>query len=350
MKSIRHTLATANAVILSLVVITGIFTSVASAESGQGDSHRAFSVSTPKHAEHDDHQDNQEEKKVEKTANHQLKRLLNSLEHLQKVRANVDKSHMNADRKTYMLNRLDQLISDISQKIAQLNSSGADTSAPVTNSWKATNVTDTTAKLTIKLNEPVIGYYVVTSSGSAAPTASQVKLGQDGTGQPAAIRGSGAITSGMTAYSVSGLTPATGYVAYFVAEDFSHNVQANAATVSWMTLSQSDVLPPVISSVSFSGTTSTGTTLSFSSSETGSVYYVALPSTSTVPSAGQIKLGQDASGQTTIHGSGAVASGANTLGINGLSASSTYVIYFIVTDSAGNIETATHALVVTTTS
>ncbi|MFZ3232605.1 MAG: hypothetical protein WA194_03635 [Patescibacteria group bacterium] len=57
-----------------------------------------------------------------------------------------------------------------------------------------------------------------------------------------------------------------------------------------------DIVPPVLSSVSVSGTTGSGTTLNFSSSESGTGYYVVVQSGSPVPSSVQVMNGQNGSG------------------------------------------------------
>jgi hypothetical protein len=95
----------------------------------------------------------------------------------------------------------------------------------------------------VNLSDPGIAYYVVLPNGAPAPSALQVKNGQDASGTPVAANLAGTITCTLasTEYqdAIAGLTSATTYNVYFVAEAYT-NLQA------------SPVMVPV--------TTSTGTT------------------------------------------------------------------------------------------
>lgn len=95
----------------------------------------------------------------------------------------------------------------------------------------------------VNLSDPGIAYYVVLPNGAAAPTALQVKNGQDASGTPVAANLAGIITCTLasTEYqdAIAGLTSATTYNVYFVAEAYTN-------------LQTSPVMVPV--------TTSTGTT------------------------------------------------------------------------------------------
>ncbi|WP_262180415.1 Ig-like domain-containing protein [Haloarcula laminariae] len=69
-------------------------------------------------------------------------------------------------------------------------------------------------------DESGTGYYVVVDDGAAAPSVSQVKAGVDGNGNAPADSGSGSISAGVqTTFSASGLSEATSYDVYVVADD-----------------------------------------------------------------------------------------------------------------------------------
>ncbi|MBK7173707.1 MAG: dockerin type I repeat-containing protein [Bacteroidales bacterium] len=108
---------------------------------------------------------------------------------------------------------------------------------------KAENASPAGFTAKVNLSDPGIAYYVVLPNGASAPSAVQVKNGQDASGTPVAANLAGTITCALasTEYqdAIAGLTSATTYNVYFVAESFT-NLQA------------SPVMVPV--------TTSTGTT------------------------------------------------------------------------------------------
>lgn len=139
------------------------------------------------------------------------------------------------------------------------------------------------------MNEPGVGYYVLLSSGSVMPSPTQIKLGQNASSSGASLSGSSAISSGTTHIALTGLTPNTAYVLYFVATDTSNNTTVSPMSVFFSTLA--DTTAPVISGLSFTGTMSTGTTLLMNVNESGTGHYVLLLSSGAViPSASQVKL------------------------------------------------------------
>ncbi|MCB2408983.1 T9SS type A sorting domain-containing protein [Hymenobacter lucidus] len=106
-------------------------------------------------------------------------------------------------------------------------------------------------------------YYVVLLSGAAAPTAAQVKAGQDASGTTVTIRGSFANPSSNTAAtaSITGLAGSTAYTVYVVAEDATPNLQANPVALNVTTLTPppaitglNPTIGPVGTSVTISGT------------------------------------------------------------------------------------------------
>lgn len=152
----------------------------------------------------------------------------------------------------------------------------------------------------------------------------------------------------MTLFGITNLVPNTAYVAYFVATDL-HGNTTSPLSRTFTTSIVLDTAPPVISNLSFTGTTSTGTTLVVNVSESGTGYYVVLPNGSAVPTALQIKAGQDASSVTaSIKGSGATFSGSNIFPVAGLSPSSTTNLFFTAEDTSGNLQPISQALSIIT--
>lgn len=166
------------------------------------------------------------------------------------------------------------------------------------------------------VNESGKGYYVILASGSTMPTASQVKAGQDALGQAVMLRGSGSVTFGMNQFTLTGLSSNTAYVVYLTVEDTSGNMFTIPTSVSFATPAIPDTAPPIISALSSSGTTSTGTTLFATVNEDGIGYYVFLLSGSVAPNAAQVQLGQNSNGTTApFFGSRTIITGTNSFSI-----------------------------------
>lgn len=73
--------------------------------------------------------------------------------------------------------------------------------------------------------------------------------------------------------------------------------------------------------------------------ESGKGYYIVLASGSTMPTALQVKAGQDALGQTaTLRESGSITSGTNQFALTGLSVNTSYVVYLTVEDVSNNLQ------------
>ncbi|MDD2402222.1 MAG: cadherin-like beta sandwich domain-containing protein, partial [Clostridia bacterium] len=96
---------------------------------------------------------------------------------------------------------------------------------------KAENVQVTRVDLVIKTNESGRAYYVVLENRANAPTAKQVKMGQDATGND--VEGNRKGTVELTAntqarVTIGGLEASTHYDIYVVAQDSKANLQARA--------------------------------------------------------------------------------------------------------------------------
>lgn len=83
------------------------------------------------------------------------------------------------------------------------------------------NVNATSLDLSASLNEAGTLYYVVVADGASAPSAAQVRAGQDAGGSAALKAGSAAVSSGAFThtFNLTGLTAETAYDIYVVGED-----------------------------------------------------------------------------------------------------------------------------------
>ena len=120
---------------------------------------------------------------------------------------------------------------------------------------KISNILSDGFDFSTQLNETGKTYFVVLSSGSAAPSAAQIKAGTNATDTAALQAGAIEITAATVAYvkNITGLTLATAYVVYSISEDASENIQT-----------ESNKLDVVTSSVVVPSLSTTKTALDFS--------------------------------------------------------------------------------------
>ncbi|MBM7649257.1 hypothetical protein JOC78_002210 [Bacillus ectoiniformans] len=122
---------------------------------------------------------------------------------------------------------------------ATFNVTSRDTSPPnyATGYPKALNVDATTLKIALKTNETGKGYYAVIADGSEAPTADQLKAGQDGSGRTFSIKGNQAVTANVESVaSIAGLNDNTNYDIYVAIEDQYGNLQQTVSKLDVKTL------------------------------------------------------------------------------------------------------------------
>ena len=118
-------------------------------------------------------------------------------------------------------------------------SGGGDTTPPA---WAATypqvdTLTATGATARAQIDEAGTAYFVVVADGAAAPSAAQVKAGNDAGDSAALASGSIALAAGTeNTAAISGLTAGTAYDVYFVAEDGAPNLQVTPVKVDITTL------------------------------------------------------------------------------------------------------------------
>jgi len=113
--------------------------------------------------------------------------------------------------------------------------------------------TDSATTLAVRLNETGTAYYVVVADGAAAPSAAQVKAGQNNAGAAALKSGSLNISNNSTDFTanITALTAGTSYDVYVVAQDSATNLQASASKVDVTT----QTLSPTISSATYDAST-----------------------------------------------------------------------------------------------
>lgn len=123
----------------------------------------------------------------------------------------------------------------------------ADVTAPVLTAADDTKTGVTTATITVDTDEGNGVLYWVLSSSATAPSAAQVKAGNDHTGSPALESGSAAVAgTGTQTINVTGLTGATTYYAHFMQEDDAFN-QSNVDSGDGFITDAADVTAPTIS-------------------------------------------------------------------------------------------------------
>ena len=101
----------------------------------------------------------------------------------------------------------------------------------------------------------------------------------------------------------------------------------------------SDTTSPSLSAVALSGIGQTSLSLSATSSEEATGYWLAVTSGATAPTAAEVKSGVNYSGViTTASGSGAMSAGTpKSFTVNGLAAGTSYDFYLIAMDSSNNL-------------
>ena len=133
----------------------------------------------------------------------------------------------------------------------------ADVTPPTTTNTypKVTNATLNTLDLTNNINENGTSYYVLLTSGAAAPSPVQVKAGLDANGSPALRAASFPNNANADATTtISGLMTNTTYRIYVVSEDAALNLQTTVSSVDASTSNPPLVSAPIIISQYYEGT------------------------------------------------------------------------------------------------
>ncbi|HPZ42770.1 MAG TPA: S-layer homology domain-containing protein [Bacillota bacterium] len=235
---------------------------------------------------------------------------------------------------------LGQLRANISTRSSGGGGDGgsSDTTAP---SWvdgypKAENVTHDGFRLFFKADEDCTAYYVVLGKDAAAPGSADVKSGADGQKDlKANIEES---------VDVSGLAANTTYNIYVVAEDAAGNLQVSPVNV----VVRTDDAPGDTTAPSWvdgypkaENVTHDGFRLFFKADEDCTAYYVVLGKDAAAPGSADVKSGAD--GQKDLK-----ANIEESVDVSGLVANTTYNIYVVAEDNAGNLQDEPKGLRVST--
>ncbi len=111
-----------------------------------------------------------------------------------------------------------------------------------------------------------------------------------------------------------------------------------------------DSTPPTLSAIATSGLNQTGATLNATSSEKTMLYWLAVAQGATAPTVNQTQAGVSYGAVTAVaHGSGALPGGlAGSITLTGLTANTTYDVYLVAQDAAGNLSVAASVTTLTT--
>lgn len=114
--------------------------------------------------------------------------------------------------------------------------------------------------------------------------------------------------------------------------------QWNAWTIAIKPAGGGDVTAPVLTSAAFAATGSSTGTASVSTDEGNGTLYCVVTTSSTSPSAAQIKAGNDHTGSAAAFDASQAVSGTGTqnVSVTGLSPSTTYYAHFVQDDAAAN--------------
>ncbi len=226
-----------------------------------------------------------------------------------------------------------------------------DTTAPTFSLSLSGSASSSWASVSVNMNEAWTGYYVVLASWSAAPTAAQVKAWTDSSWVVAALKWSINLASWANIVPVSGLSPSTGYILYFTAQDASANLSSVVSPLSITTPAGGtwDTTAPTFS-LSLSGSASSSwASVSVNMNEAWTGYYVVLASWSAAPTAAQVKAWTDSSWVVAaLKWSINLASWANIVPVSGLSPSTGYILYFTAQDASANLSSVVSPLSITT--
>lgn len=190
----------------------------------------------------------------------------------------------------------------------------------------------------VSTNEGNGTLYTVATASATAPTAAQVKLGQDHTGSAALRVVSQAVSASGTQTIASGAVSAGTRYLHFMHEDAATNQSTVASSASFTVTAGGDTTAPVLTSPVGTATGATTATAGATTDEGNGTLYAVVTASATQPSVAQIKAGQNDAG-TAAAWSGTLAissTGAKTLGATGLTAAATYYAHLVHTDAAGN--------------
>lgn len=190
----------------------------------------------------------------------------------------------------------------------------------------------------VSTNESGGTLYAVVTASATAPSAAQVKAGQDHAGASALRVVSQAVSAtGTQTISSGSVTAGTRYW-HYMHEDEAANQSTVASSASFSVSSGADTTPPVLSSPTGSATGTTTASVGATTDEGNGTLYVVVTTSATQPSVAQIKAGQTHTGSAAPYGSSQAVSstGAKTFSATGLTAATTYYAHLVHADAAAN--------------
>ncbi|EKE30077.1 MAG: hypothetical protein ACD_2C00049G0005 [uncultured bacterium (gcode 4)] len=197
-------------------------------------------------------------------------------------------------------------------------------------------------------------YYVVLPSWSQMPSSAQIRSWTDISWAASAFSWSFNLASWANSFNITWLNPNTNYVIYFVAENNNWNLNLFPASQTFFTTSMSntwaDSAPPTIAA-SVNYVTSNTVTVSMTSNESWTGYYVALPSGSGSLTSNQVKSWT--SGTWTVipsRWSFNISPWTNSFNVIALSPGTSYTIYVVAEDAYWNLLLTPQAISATTSS
>ena len=185
--------------------------------------------------------------------------------------------------------------------------------------------------------------WAILSTSATAPTAAQIKVGQNagGTASPSSTA-TLSVGANTAAFLFTGLTPSTGYYLHVVQDDAATPVNTSApVTATMVTTQAADTTPPTLSAATGTVKSNALIVLGTTTNEANGTLYGVLTTSPTDPTALQVRSGQNQAGSVAAWaGSLAIASsGAKTFNATGLAANTGYYAYFVHRDASGNDST-----------
>ena len=222
------------------------------------------------------------------------------------------------------------------------SSLGGDAVAPTFDAGPTEGTTTgSTTQVTATLDENGTLYGVVVPDGAGAPSASQIKLGNNASDLAAVASDSSSMTGSVSnSVDFTGLDDGVAYDVYVYAEDTS----GNGTSVIKVDVTTVDTTPPSYDeSPSVSSNTGTAINISSAITESGYIYGVVLADGASAPSAAQIEAGTDSTDTPVASGfddsQQLNALSADTLEFSNLTSDTAYDVWLVTKDTAGNYST-----------
>lgn len=228
-----------------------------------------------------------------------------------------------------------------------------DSTPPVVTGVAASALTATTGSGQATTSQPFgLMSWVVTTSATA-PSAQNVIDGKNHLGADAGTgkKGSSAVTlAGAYSFNFSSLTGSTNYYLHVVHEDELGQRSTVASSALWATPPAADVTAPTLTSPTLTGTSDTTASWSVSTNEANGTLYGVITTSSTKPTAAQIRAGQNHLGATApaSFNQAITSTGNKTGNVTGLTQSTTYYAHYTHRDAAGNDATVVSSTSITT--